>query len=90
MLQEKRSHERVKASCSFAINVNGVVCKGTTRNVSMGGVLARIDQGEIEKYQDGDEGMCRVFYQGKGVTFACTILRVAGQDIALIFFRSRL
>lgn len=85
MIHEKRAHERVSADCSFAIKVGAVVCRGKTRNISLGGVLARLDQGNIEAYSEQDEGSCRISYNGKGVDLRCRILRIVNLDIAMQF-----
>lgn len=85
MIREKRAHERVAAECSFAIKVHGILCRGKTRNISLGGVLARIEEGNIEAYSDNAEGTCRITCNGRGVDIRCKLLRVVNLDIAAQF-----
>lgn len=90
--EEKRRHPRIQTKLNCTLTIGQARCHGRTRNLSFGGVLIRLN--EIPTSPDFSEGKtieCII----RGVLdltfvscpFKGEIVRTAGHDIALMFFK---
>lgn len=82
---EKRAHTRCLIECPFIVYLDTTVHKGHTRNISRGGVLARISEGNLNHFKMGMECECFIKSGSKTVGLHCQVMRAAGHDIALQF-----
>ncbi len=82
---DRRAHNRCLLELPFIVNLEPVICRGHTRNISRGGILSRITDGDLSGFEEGVACECFIKNGTKTMGFHCAVIRAAGPDLALQF-----